>query len=69
MEDDDGNEKTYPIVGPDEFNVAQQKLNMDAPLAQAMMGKRVDDEIVLKNPEGEEFFFITRIEYKPHDEF
>jgi transcription elongation factor GreB len=68
LEDDDGNEKTYQIVGPDEFDVARHKLSMDAPLARAMMGKRVDDEIVLKKPEGEEFLYITRIEYKPYDQ-
>ncbi len=68
LEDEDGNEKTYQIVGPDEFNVAEQKLSMDSPLAKAMLGKRLDDEIMLKKPEGEEFFYITRIEYKPYDE-
>lgn len=67
VEDGDGNEKTYQIVGPDEFNVIQQKLSMDSPLARAMMGKRIDDEIVLKKPEGEECFYITGIEYKPYD--
>jgi transcription elongation factor GreB len=67
LEDDDGNEKTYQIVGPDEFDVAQQKLSMDSPLAKAMLGKRLDDEIVLKKPEGEECFYITKIEYKPYD--
>lgn len=67
VEDDDGNEKTYQIVGPDEFNVIQQKLSMDSPLARAMMGKRIDDEIVLKKPDGEECFYITAIEYKPYD--
>ena len=68
LEDDDGNEKTYQIVGPDEFDVARQKLSMDSPLAKAMLGKRLDDEIVLKKPEGEEFFYITRIDYKPYDQ-
>jgi len=67
VEDDDGNEKTYQIVGPDEFNVLQQKLSMDSPLARVMMGKRIDDEIVLKKPDGEECFYITNIEYKPYD--
>lgn len=69
LEDDDGNEKIYQIVGPDEFDVAKQKLSMDSPLARIMMGKRIDDEIVLKKPEGEETFYITKIEYKPYDDF
>ena len=40
VEDDDGNETTYQGVGPDEFDVAQHELSMDAPLAKAMIGKR-----------------------------
>lgn len=67
LEDEDGEEKTYQIVGPDEFNVAEQKLSMDSPLAKAMMGKRLDDEIVLRKPEGEELYYITAIAYKPYD--
>jgi transcription elongation factor GreB len=68
LEDDDGNEKVYQIVGPDEFDVTKQKLSMDSPLAKAMLGKRLDDEIILKKPEGEEVYYITKIEYKPYDE-
>ena len=67
LEDDDGNEKTYRIVGPDEFDINQQKLSMDSPLAKAMLGKRLDDEIVLKKPEGEDAFYIIKIEYKDPD--
>lgn len=68
LEDEDGDEKTYQIVGPDEFDVALQKLSMDSPLAKALLGKRLDDEIVLKKPEGEELFYISAIEYKPYDQ-
>lgn len=68
LEDDDGNEKVYQIVGPDEFDVIKQKLSMDSPLAKAMLGKRLDDEIILKKPEGEEVYYITNIAYKPYDE-
>ena len=68
LEDEDGNEKTYQIVGPDEFDVVRQKLSMDSPLAKAMLGKRLDDEIVLRKPEGEEVFYITAIDYKPYDQ-
>lgn len=68
LEDEDGNENTYQIVGPDEFDVANKKLSMDSPLAKAILGKRLDDEIVLKKPGGEEFFYIAKIEYKAYDE-
>ncbi|RYE51984.1 MAG: transcription elongation factor GreB, partial [Sphingobacteriales bacterium] len=68
LEDDNENEKIYQIVGPDEFDVSKQKLSMDSPLAKAMMGKRVDDEIILKKPDGEEIYYIVDINYKPYDE-
>ena len=67
LEDENGEEQTYQIVGPDEFNVAERKLSMDSPLAKAMMGKRLDDEIVLRKPDGEELYYITAINYKPYD--
>ncbi len=52
------------IVGPDEFNVAENKLSMDSPLAKALLGKRLDDEVVLRKPEGEEVFYIVAIDYE-----
>lgn len=64
LEDEEGNEKIYRIVGPDEFDLNQQKLSMDSPLAKALLGKRLDDEITLKKPEGEELFYIVKIEYR-----
>jgi len=66
LEDEDGDEQTYQIVGPDEFNVAEQKLSMDSPLAKAMLGKQLDDEIILRKPEGEEAYYITAISYRPY---
>lgn len=68
LEDEDGRESRWQIVGPDEFDVSQQKLSMDAPLAKAMLRKQIDDEIVLKKTEGEEIYFITAIEYRNYDE-
>src|SRR5690606_33076785 len=32
LEDEDGNEKTWQIVGPDEFDLSQNKISMDSPL-------------------------------------
>lgn len=34
---------TYRIVGPDEFDLRQQLLSMDAPLAQQLLSKQVGD--------------------------
>jgi len=68
LEDDEGNEKTWQIVGPDEFDVSLNKLSLDSPLARAMLRKQLDDEVVLQKPEGEERYYITGIEYRDYKE-
>lgn len=68
LEKEDGGEVTYQIVGPDEFNVSQGQLSMDAPLARQLLGKREDDEIVLRTPEeGDQYYAIAVIEYRPYE--
>lgn len=63
LEDDDGNETEYRIVGPDEFNLRENKLSMDSPLARAMLKKSIDDEVVVQTPDGEKIFYIAAIRY------
>ncbi len=63
LEDEDGEEARYRIVGPDEFDLTAGKLSMDAPLARAMLGKRLDDEILVTTPTGEKLYYIISIHY------
>lgn len=64
LETEDGKEVKYRIVGPDEFDLSEGKLSMDSPLAKAMLGKSLDDEIVFNAAGGEQFYAITEISYK-----
>ncbi|WP_020208484.1 transcription elongation factor GreB [Gilvimarinus chinensis] len=64
LEDEDGKETRYRIVGPDEFNVSEGKISMDSPLARAMLKKQLDDEVVLRNEEGEKVYYISAIDYE-----
>ena len=64
VEDEDGKEQTYRIVGPDEFDLSQNKLSMDSPLAKALLGKRVDDDIVFNTPEGNRELYICQVIYQ-----
>lgn len=66
LEDEAGIESSYQIVGPDEFDVKNHKLSMDSPLAQRLLGKRLDDEISLQTPEGDREFYIAAVEYRPY---
>ncbi len=51
-EDDDGNERCYQLVGPDEFDVAEGRISIDSPVGQALLHKKVDDEVVIRRPSG-----------------
>ena len=63
VEDDDGNESRYRIVGPDEFDRAPNFISMDGPLAKALLGKHLDDEVSFATVEGERTVAIIAIEY------
>ncbi|MDE0952454.1 MAG: transcription elongation factor GreB [Halioglobus sp.] len=64
LEDKDGQEKCYRVVGPDEFDLACGKLSMDSPLARAVIGKCLDDEIRVNSPSGEQLYYVTGIRYQ-----
>ncbi|MDG1773114.1 MAG: transcription elongation factor GreB [Oceanicoccus sp.] len=64
VEEEDGSENTYRIVGPDEFDLSLGKLSMDSPMAKALLGKSVGDEIVFKTPDGERELYISKVQYK-----
>lgn len=63
LEDAAGDEYQWRIVGPDEFDLKARKLSMDSPLARAMLGKRLDDEIRVQSPSGEQVYIVTDIAY------
>jgi transcription elongation factor GreB len=63
VEGEDGKQQIYRIVGPDEFDLSQNKLSMDSPLARALLGKRIDDDIVFNSPAGERELYIAAVSY------
>lgn len=60
-EDEEGNARCYQLVGPDEFDVACGRISIDSPVGQALLQKRVDDEITIRRPSGELIVYITAI--------
>lgn len=54
----------YQIVGPDEFDIKINKISMDSPLAKALLGKHIGDQITITTPEGKSEFEVQAIEYK-----
>ena len=63
LEDEAGSEHRWRIVGPDEFDLAAGKLSMDSPLARALIGKGLDDEITVQSPSGQQCYYVVAITY------
>lgn len=63
LEDEAGDDAVHRIVGPDEFDMDPRYVSMDAPLARALLGKRLDDEVTVETPRGARRLVVTRIDY------
>lgn len=60
---DGGEPVRYRIVGPDETDARRGWISIDAPLARALLGRRVDEVVRVPLPAGETGFVIGAIEY------
>lgn len=68
LEDEDGKRVRWRIVGADEFDPSRGWISLDSPAARAMLGRRVDDEVVICGPEGSRSYWILEIRYsEPED--
>jgi transcription elongation factor GreB len=65
LEDEDGELATYRIVGVDEHDLERGYISIDAPVARALLGKRVGDEAKIVRPKGEAVFIVQSIRYAP----
>jgi len=64
LEDEEGKEVTYRIVGPDEFDEKEEYISMDSPVAKALLGKSLDDSVAVKTPGGVIRYEIVDIRYE-----
>lgn len=63
LENNAGETVTYQLVGPDEFNVRQNKISIDSPMSRSLLGKMVDDEVKVVTPTGDQYYLICDIRY------
>ncbi|MEM7692477.1 MAG: transcription elongation factor GreB [Pseudomonadota bacterium] len=63
FEDEEGLSQQVKILGPDEFDATQKEISIDAPLARALLGKRVGDVVSFETPKGVREIEILRIDY------
>lgn len=64
LEDDDGEEVEYRVVGPDESDAKRRFISMDSPVAKAVLGKSEGDEVTVRRPKGAATFTISRVRYE-----
>ncbi len=57
-------EQTYKIVGEDEANIKEKKISINSPIARALIGKRLGDEVEVQTPAGATSFEISGVEYR-----
>jgi len=63
-ESETGQEVTYQIVGVDEADIYKNKISIASPIARALIGKKVGDEVKVTTPKGSANYEIRGIEYK-----
>lgn len=54
---------TYQIVGAEEADIDEGRISVSAPLARALIGKQVGDEVTVRLPAGERCYEIVAIKF------
>jgi transcription elongation factor GreA len=63
LEDDDEKTVTYQIVGDVEADIEQGQISISSPIARALIGKELEDEVDVQTPGGEKTYYITDVKY------
>nr|WP_314264121.1 transcription elongation factor GreA [uncultured Moellerella sp.] len=56
-------EQVYRIVGDDEADIKENRLSVNSPIARGLIGKEVEDAVVIKTPGGDVEYEIVKVEY------
>ena len=60
---EDDSDLTYRIVGEDEADINVNKISVMSPVARALVGKSVEDVVVVRTPSGENEYEIMKVEH------
>ena len=63
VENSENNSYTYEIVGEDEADIKLRKISYLSPLAKALIGAKLYDEVKWEKPSGDEYLIISKITY------
>lgn len=60
---DNGTTVTYRLVGPDESDIKQGKLSITSPVARALVGREVGDEVRVQAPGGVRNYEVSDVRW------
>jgi transcription elongation factor GreA len=60
---DNGTVVTYRLVGPDESDLKQGKISITSPVARAIVGKEVGDEVQVQTPGGVRTYEVSDVRW------
>ena len=63
-EDESEREVRYKIVGEDEASPKNGSVSVTSPIARALIGREVDDEVEVRAPGGTRRYVITDVLYE-----
>ncbi len=63
VEDEEGDQHAYEIVGEDEADIKANKVSWTSPLAKALIGHKIGESVVWQRPAGNANLEIIRISY------
>ena len=64
IENDDGEQKRFRIVGYDEIFDRKDYISIDSPMARALIKHEVDDEVIVRTEAGQFTWYVVDIEYE-----
>lgn len=64
VEFEDGEQKTYSIVGIDEVDTEKGHLSWRSPVGKALIGKEIGDTVLIKAPKGDYELEVLEISYR-----
>ena len=62
-DEESAKQQCFRLVGSDETDAKLNWISIDSPMAQALIGKTIDDEAHVKTPAGDRCFIVTVIRY------
>ncbi len=64
VEDEEGEEKLYRSVGPDETDSSRGFISIESPVGRALLGKSLDDEVLVRIPKGNKILTILEVSFE-----